>query len=194
MPVAYLRIPEERLGVLIGPGGATKRLIEQQTRTSLTVEPDVEGVRVEAPDDADPIGLLKARDIVQAIGRGFAPDRALRLLREDTYLGVVDIKQATGKRQKAALWRIRSRVIGAGGRARSRIEELSGCSVSVQGTTVALIGDEKQLGRATRAVQLLLRGSEHSTVFRMLAHDRREAAIAEAMSPSEPADGGTPDG
>jgi ribosomal RNA assembly protein len=189
MPVLFLRIPDERVGVLIGPGGSTKREIERRTGSELSIEPDEGEVEVSSPDDTDPIGLLKARDIVLAIARGFSPERAYRLLREDTYLGIVDIKEATGKKRKDAIRRIRSRVIGTGGRARERIEELSGCSVSVQGSTVALIGQEGQLERATRAVQLLLRGSEHSTVFRMLAHDRREAAVEAALAPSEPVDG-----
>jgi ribosomal RNA assembly protein len=189
MPVLFLRIPDERVGVLIGPGGSTKHEIESQTGSQLAIAEEGE-VEVSAPDDADPIGLLKARDIVVAIARGFSPARAYRLLREDTYLGVIDIKEATGKRRKEAIRRIRSRVIGTGGRARERIEELSGCSVSVQGSTVALIGQEGQLERATRAVQLLLRGSEHSTVFRMLAHDRREAAVEEALHPTEASEGG----
>ncbi len=183
MAVVYVRIPDERMGALIGPGGATRRAIEERTGTTIAIDEDEEGVRIAAPDTGDPIGLLKARDIVTAIGRGFSPDRANRLLKEDTYLAVIDIKQVTGKRTKASLWRIRSRVIGANGRARQRIEELSGCAISVQGATVALIGDEKQLERASRAVQLLLRGSEHSTIFRMLVHERREAALAAAMAP-----------
>ena len=189
MPVLFVRVPEERLGAVIGPGGATRRAIAERTGAALEIATEEETVRLAAPDTADPTGLLQARDIVLAIGRGFAPARAFRLLREGTYLAIIDIKQATGKRTKEAMRRIRARVIGAGGRARSRIEELSGCEVSVQGGTVALIGDEKQLARAGRAVQLLLRGSEHSTVFRMLAHERREAALADALGPDAPADG-----
>ena len=109
----------------------------------------------------------------------------MRLLKENTFLGVLDIKLATGHHEKAALRRIRSRVIGTRGRARTRIEELSGCSMSVYGSTVALIGEEEQLERATRAVELLLKGSEHSTVFHLLARLRRDAALAEATGPAD---------
>ncbi len=185
MPVLFLRIPDDRIGALIGPGGATKRDLESRTRTRITVEPDEGEVAIAAPAEGDPIGALKARDVALAIGRGFSPMRAMRLLREDTYLGVIDIKHTTGKQTKAALWRIRSRLIGSNGRARSRIEELSGCFVSVYGTTVALIGREAELERATQAVQLLLRGSEHSTVFHLLARRRAESARDEALRPPE---------
>ncbi len=179
MPVLFARVPEERLGVVIGPGGRTKREIATRTGTEIEVDRDDGEIRVTGAD-SDPLGALKARDIVLAIGRGFSPERALRLLKENTYLGVLDIKFTTGHREKAALRRIRARAIGTHGRARSRIEELSGCSMSVYGSTVALIGEEEQLERATHAVELLLRGSEHSTVFHYLARARRDAALEDA--------------
>ncbi|HXW66378.1 MAG TPA: KH domain-containing protein [Thermoplasmata archaeon] len=178
MPVLYARIPEDRVAVLIGAGGRTKREIAAQTGTTVDVDAEEGEVRISGPDD-DPTGALKARDIAIAIGRGFSPPRALRLLRDNAYLGILDIKVTTGRHEKSALRRIRARVIGTRGRARARLEELSGCSVSVYGSTVALIGDEDQLERATRAVELLLKGSEHSTVFHLLARLRREAAIDE---------------
>ncbi len=183
MPVLYVRIPDDRIGAVIGPGGATKRRLERATGSTISIEDEDEGVAIRAPDGADPIGVLRARDIVLAIGRGFAPERAERLLHEGTYLAVLDMKEMTGKRSKEALRRIRSRVIGREGRARDRLETLSGCSVSVYGRTVALIGDERQMDRARRAVTLLLRGSEHATVFRMLAHGRRTDALEEALRP-----------
>jgi ribosomal RNA assembly protein len=182
MPVLYARIPEDRVGVLIGTGGATRRAIARATGTELEIDADEGEVRVSAPD-SEPMAALRARDIVLAIGRGFSPERAQRLLKDDTYFQVLDIKFTTGHRDKAGLRRIRARVIGRAGRARARIEELSGCSVSVYGSTVALIGKEDQLDRGIRAVELLLRGSEHSTVFHLLASLRRSAAVDEAIAP-----------
>jgi ribosomal RNA assembly protein len=181
MPVMYARVPEERVGVLIGTGGRTRRDIASRTGAEVRIDAKEGEIELAGPD-TDPMAVLKARDIVVAIGRGFSPERAMRLLKENTFLGILDIKFTTGKHQKAALRRIRSRVIGSRGRARSRIEELSGCSMSVYGSTVALIGDEQQLERATRAVELLLRGSEHSTVFHFLARRRRDDAVEAALS------------
>lgn len=185
MSVLFARIPDDRVGALIGPGGATRREIEEKTKAHLEIDPDEGVVGVTGDEGDDPVGALKARDIVLAIGRGFSPRRALRLLQEDTYLAVIDIKEVTGKQTKSALWRIRSRLIGTAGRARSRIEELSGCSVSVYGSTVALIGKEAELDRASHAIELLLRGSEHSTVFHLLVRLRDEARRAEALDTTE---------
>jgi ribosomal RNA assembly protein len=184
VPTLYARIPEDRVGVLIGVGGATRRTVARATGTEITIDADEGEVSVTSPD-ANPGGALQARDIVLAIGRGFSPNRALRLLKDDTYLQVLDIKFTTGHRDKAGLRRIRARVIGRAGRARARIEELSGCSVSVYGSTVALIGKDDQLDRGVRAVEMLLRGSEHSTVFHLLATLRRNAAVDEATAPVE---------
>jgi ribosomal RNA assembly protein len=184
VPVLYARIPEDRIGVLIGPAGKTKRDIADRTRTSIEIDADEGEVQISG-SETDPEGILKARDIALAIGRGFSPERAMRLLKENTYLGILDIKVATGRREKSVLRRVRSRVIGTRGRARERLEALSGCSVSVYGSTVALIGDETQLERGTRAIELLLHGSEHSTVFHFLARLRRDAAVEEAIAPME---------
>jgi ribosomal RNA assembly protein len=188
MAVLFVRVPEDRVGALIGPGGATKHEIEHRTGARVEIDPEEGEVRLSVPDDADPGPALKARDIALAIGRGFSPPRAFRLLKDDTYLGLLDIKAVSGKRAKAALWRIRSRIIGENGRARERLEELSGCSVSVYGSTVALIGQERQLERATHAVELLLRGSEHATVFHMLARQRTEDARDSALAPADAED------
>jgi ribosomal RNA assembly protein len=188
MSLLFARIPEDRVGVLIGPGGSTRREIENRTKARLEIDADDGSVGVSGMDAADPIGALKARDIVVAIGRGFSPERAMRLLNDDTYLAVIDIKHTTGKHTKSALWRIRSRLIGTSGRARGRLEQLSGCFVSVYGNTVALIGKEKELDRATQAVELLLRGSEHSTVFHLLARLRTEANRSEALETPEPSE------
>ncbi|HEV2167040.1 MAG TPA: KH domain-containing protein [Thermoplasmata archaeon] len=185
MPVLYVRIPEDRVGVAIGPGGSVKRALAASTHTEIETGPEEGEFRIAGPDDGDPLAVLKARDYLLAIGRGFSPERARRLLRDDTYLAVIDIKVVSGKRGKSQLWRIRSRLIGSEGKARERLEELSGCSVSVYGSTVAVIGRERELDRATQAIELLLHGSEHSTVFHMLARQRLDDAREAASTPAE---------
>ena len=182
MTEVFVRIPEERIAVLIGTGGAVKKAIEEKSGAHLDIDRDDNSVLVTAPPDVDPWGALKARDVVLAVGRGFSPERAFRLFRGEMYLEILDMKEISGKRTKEAMRRLRARLIGERGRARERVEELSGCLVSVYGSAVALIGSAEQLDRGVRGVKLLIRGSEHGTVFSYLERARQRALTA----PEEP--------
>ncbi|MGP8075169.1 MAG: KH domain-containing protein, partial [Thermoplasmata archaeon] len=65
MPTLYARIPDDRVGALIGPGGRTKRSIALATATDIAVDAEEGEVRLVSPD-TDPMGAIKARDIVLA--------------------------------------------------------------------------------------------------------------------------------
>ena len=88
----YARIPAERLGVLIGPDGATKKRLQQSTGTQIAVDSTTGEVTLDESRASDPVLALKARDVVQAIARGFSEERAFRLLDEDAYIEIFDIK------------------------------------------------------------------------------------------------------
>ncbi len=168
----YARIPQERVGVLIGPDGGTKRRIQERTGTHLEVDSATGEVTIDEAGASDPVLALKARDIVAAVGRGFSEDRAFRLLDDDVYLEVFDIKDFA--RTKARLEQIRARVIGTRGKTRKLIEELTTVDVSVYGHTVALLGPSFEMAIAREAVVMLLRGSEHATVYRFLERKRAD--------------------
>lgn len=168
----YARIPQDRVGVLIGPEGGTKRRLQERTGTRLEIDSATGEVTLDESEATDPVMALKARDVVQAIGRGFSELRAFRLLEEDVYLEVLDIKDFA--RTKARLEQIRARVIGSHGKTRRIIEELTSVDVSVSGHTVALIGPTFEMAIAREAVAMLLRGSEHATVYRFLERKRAD--------------------
>src|SRR5207244_12956422 len=71
----YARIPAERLGVLIGPDGVTKQRLQQSTGTRIVVDSVSGEVTIDETGASDPGLALKARDIVQAMGRGITDDR-----------------------------------------------------------------------------------------------------------------------
>lgn len=170
----YVKIPMDRVGVLIGEKGAVKKDIEKATGTALTIESESGAVTIELnKDSTDPSAILTARDVVLAIGRGFSPERAYRLLNSDQMLDIIDIKQFVGE-SKNAQFRIKGRVIGEEGKTRRMIEEMTGAYISVHGHTVAVIGSYDQVRVAREAVEMLLRGAQHSTVYRYLERERRE--------------------
>ncbi len=174
----YARIPTERVGVLIGPGGETKARLQEQTGVVLQIDSETGEVTIDESGAEDPAQALKVRDVVTAVGRGFSEDRAFRLLKEDVYLEVLDIKDFAHSRNR--IGQIKSRLIGTRGKTRRIVEELSEVEMSVYGHTVALIGEVFHLAIGKEAVEMLLRGSEHHTVYSFLER-KREAIKAYEM-------------
>jgi len=172
---SFLRIPSERIGVLIGPNGATKKYIEQRLSVVLEIESETGGVKIILTENVeDPLFIFKAKDVVNAIGRGFSPELAFRLIRdEEAFLDVIDLRTVFG-RSESDLKRVKGRIIGMEGKTRVIIEELTETNVCVYGHTVSLIGDVEQVQAAREAIQMLIRGSLHSTVYRFLHRKRRE--------------------
>lgn len=174
-PTAFVRIPRERIGVLVGPDGKVKRTIEEQLHVELRVESDDGGVEITLSENTqDPSLLFKAKDVVTAIGRGFPPESAFRILRnEDIVFDFVDLRAIFG-RSESDIKRVKGRIIGMNGKTRKTIEELSEADVVVYGHTVGLIGTFEQVDVARNAVQMLIQGSQHHTVYNFLQKKRRE--------------------
>jgi len=114
-----------------------------------------------------------------AIGRGFSPEKAFRLFSEDTILGVIDLREVFGK-SESDISRVKGRLIGRGGKTRRLMEELSGASICVYGHTVALIGAQSQFDVAKEAIERLIRGDQHKSVYDFLQRKRSELRLKEA--------------
>jgi len=171
---AYVRVPLERLGALIGEKGEVKRRIEEATGTLLTVDSSNGTVVIEpAAPSASYEGLLKAQDVVKAIAIGFSPERAFRLLEEDQVLVVIDLKEVLGGSSPQHLTRVKGRVIGEQGKTRKIIEESTGAYVCVGETAIGIIGDYEQAEIAKRAISMLIEGRPHSVVYSFLEREAR---------------------
>lgn len=168
----YARLPKERIGVAVGPEGQTKREIEQRTDTKLTIDSETGEVRIEQTAE-NPLGVLKAREILHAIARGFSSERAFRLFEDDQLLETIDIRDFAGD-SDSALVRLKGRVIGERGKTRQILEQTTGAYISIYGKTIATIGTAEQLAVVREALELLLGGAKHSTVYRFLERKRRE--------------------
>ena len=170
----YIRIPGERVGALIGPGGKTKKRIEATFLVDLTIDSETGNVDIRVkPDQPDVSVLFIVRNVVRAIGRGFSPKNALQLMNEDFDLIIMDLEEYVG-RSKNAQNRVKGRIIGKEGKSRTMIEELTECLVSVYGGTVAIIGPYDMLPVSKEAVEMLINGSFHKTVWNHLYAYRRK--------------------
>jgi len=152
-----------------------KETIEKRLSVKLQIDSETGNVTLTLnPEAQDPSSLFRAKEVVIAIGRGFSPERAFRLLDdEESMLEVIDLRGAAGKSQ-SDIKRLKGRIIGRMGRTRRLIEELTDTNISVYGHTVSIIGNIDQVGVAREAVQMLIRGSQHNTVYRFLYNKRRE--------------------
>ena len=170
----YLRVSPERLGALIGEGGKTLRDLENRTQTIVSVDSVNSNVVIEAATPQTPIDmLLKASDFIKAIDAGFSPERALRLLDEDAVLIIMNLKEIVGDSQ-SHLYRVKARIIGEEGRVRTNIEQLTGAYISIYDDLVAIIGDYEGAYLAREAIEMLVQGREHSTVYKFLNKKARE--------------------
>lgn len=167
----HVTIPVDRIGALIGEGGETMREIESRAEVRLDIDSETGSVEIEMV--GDPVVGLKGPELVKAIGRGFAPDDAFRLVDEDMQLfELIDIEAAA--RNKNDLRRQKGRLIGEGGRTRELLEELSGADVVIYGTTLGIIGGPEQVDAVRTAVEMLLDGAPHGAVYSFLERKRNE--------------------
>ncbi|MCE4615274.1 MAG: KH domain-containing protein [Desulfurococcales archaeon] len=176
----HVKIPLDRIPIVIGKEGETKNEIMSKTGTLITVDTENSMVVIESETPSvPPINVMKASEIVKAIGLGFTPEEASALLDDDNVLLVIDLKNLIGDNQNT-LKRIKGRIIGEKGRARRTIEEMTGTTIVVGKYHVAIIGSYERAMAAKRAVEMLAEGRQHGTVYRhintmMRGIKRREA-------------------
>lgn len=135
----------------------------------------------------DPLAVWKTKSIVKAIGRGFNPESALKLKEDDVYLEIINLTEYVGKSKKA-LARQKGRIIGKEGRTRQIIIEMASVSLSVYGKTVGIIGDLENVMVAKEAVEMILSGSRHKSVYGFLEsrqQDRKLKEFKEIIGASE---------
>ena len=162
----YEKVPLERIGVLIGENGRVKREIEEKTKTKLTIDTSSGSVIIEpAFQNTTALDLLKAQNIVRAIAHGFSPERAFRLLEDDQVLEVIDVKQYIGDKPNH-IKRVLGRIIGENGKTRRILEEMTGAYISVYETYVAIIASYEVSSVVRRAIEMLIEGRAHSTVYK----------------------------
>ena len=175
-------IPKDRVGVLVGLGGTVKSTIEDRLFVDLKIDSPTGAVEIGVkPNAPDPSGALQAKDIVLAIGRGFSPERAFRLFNEDTTLDIIDLHDFFGKNE-AEIRRVDGRIIGREGKTRRILEELTGAAISVSGHTVSIIGGYEAVSMAKDALEKLIKGRQHGTVYKFLRRRRQEIKKEKALA------------
>lgn len=164
-----LKIPKDRIAVIIGKDGEIKTELEELTKTHIDIDSKEGDVTITGQDS---LSLFTLKEVIRAIGRGFNPEIARLLLKQDYVLEILPLLDYIAN--KNHLERIRGRVIGAGGKSRTTIENLTETFICVHGKTISIIGESEGVTNAKKAVESLIAGSPHANVYRWLEKSRRK--------------------
>ncbi len=150
---------------MVGKEGRTKAMLQKKCGVRLDI--DHEGsVSIVSPEE-DGLKEWKAKDVVKAIGRGFNPKYAIRLLKEGYMVSVLNLYEMLDHKQ-SDVKRIKARIIGEGGKARKTLETLTSTKISVYGKTVSIIGKEPDVKAAENGINMLIGGARHASVYSFL--------------------------
>ena len=166
----------ERIAVIIGHNGETKKDLENTSGVHLEIDSRLGEITIDDRNVEDPLQVLKLESIVLAIGRGFCPEHAMKLLDDDTDLFIFDIHDYVSKKE-SHVRRLKSRIIGTEGKTKRVLEELTDSYISVYGHTVSIITDFASMDIAKRAVDKLLSGSKHAAVYRFVENNMRRLRL-----------------
>ncbi|WP_129114237.1 KH domain-containing protein [Halegenticoccus tardaugens] len=177
----HVKVPQDRIGALIGDGGETMREIERRAEVRLDIDSENGAVAIDSV--GDPVTGMIAPDIVRAIGRGFAPGSALSLLDDEMRMfDLIDLADQT--RNKNDLHRQKGRLIGENGRTRELMEELTGAEVVIYGATLGIIGQPEEVEAVRRAAGMILDGAPHGAVYSFLERKHNDLTGGFDIRPS----------
>ncbi|HFC49117.1 MAG TPA: RNA-processing protein [Thermofilum sp.] len=165
-------IDRRRLGTLLGNSAKLKREIEETLNVKLIIDSENGVVHVETEEELMPLKVMKLKNIFKAISLGFTLESVRKLLDDSNVLEIVDLKEVA--RNTRDLQRIKGRIIGEEGKARKMIEDMTGVDLVISEHEVGIIGDYEGVTAAREAVEMLVKGRTHSTVYRFLRVKARE--------------------
>jgi ribosomal RNA assembly protein len=174
----YLKIPMERVAVLIGHNGETKYSLEERSGLKIDIDSKLGEVVIDDHEIEDPLMVIKIVNIVKAIGRGFSPQNALKLFDDDSDFFIFDLHDYVGKKP-AHIRRLKSRIIGREGKTKRVLEELTESKISIYGHTISIISDIVRMNILKKSIDMLLTGSKHATVYRFVETQIKELRRAE---------------
>jgi len=161
--IEIVTIPEERIRIL------RREEIEYKLKKFVDVKIKIrDDVEIECDD---PIRLLRVKEVIKAFGRGFDFETSLNLLDEDYFLDILDVKPFTGKSKNRQIV-LKGRVIGSKGKTKNIIEKYSDAKIVIYGKSVSIVGKAKSVRLAREAIEMLLNGADHSSVYRFLEKER----------------------
>lgn len=149
-----------------------KKLISKLKEMGVNIEKD--GNTISLHSDGAFNGLL-AKNVLIAFNRGFDAKTSANLLDGNFDIAVINISDyASSKKRQIEL---KGRVIGNRGIIKTRIMKDTSCWIKVYGKTVSIIGPVETIGIAVYAIEMILNGAKHDSVFSMINKMKLEMYI-----------------
>ncbi len=169
----FLKAPKDRIAVIIGKNGETRKEIEKLTETKIEIDSKTGEIDIQGEDA---LNFYISLNIIKAIARGFSPEHAFLLKNDNYFFEIIDLKEELGKNEKL-IQQKKGRVIGKKGKTRQEIEEKTNSFISVYGKTISIIGEAEAIEKAKTAVKMLLKGASHSSAESFLYQKEKEIEI-----------------
>lgn len=158
-----IKIPEARIGLVIGEGGKVKKELQKSFGAKLTINKDG---TIEISSE-EGLNVYKLKKAVEGISRGLSLDIVLSLCDDSYTLEVINLTDVIGK-NKNAINRYKSRLIGTGGKIKKIIEKKTDTDIALHGHKIAILGKYEDVENAKSAIELILQGNDFKTVFTVL--------------------------
>lgn len=159
-------VEKDRVGIIIGKKGTTKRLVEKECGVRLRLSRAGEVTVL-----GDALKTFLALKVLQAISLGFSVKDALQLKTPDYVFEVINVKDFA--RSKSRISEIRGRLIGKEGKVKKTIQYLGNVDLCISEKQIGIIGMVEDVGVVRGAIQSLLRGAKHGRIFKWLEHKER---------------------
>lgn len=153
----------------------TTGFLEKVKEKGLNIKLDNENLTIEFHSN-NPFIELKGKDVLNAfcLSEGSIDvRRVLSLFSEDTYLRIIDLGEIYNDNEKT-IKRILGRVIGANGKTKLIIEEITESSVTIYKDKIFIIGFIEEIHLAYEAIDILMSGATHKKVYTFLEKGRRK--------------------
>ncbi|BAB65506.1 KH domain-containing protein [Sulfurisphaera tokodaii] len=166
----YITVPDDKINLVKSILGR----LEEISNTKIEFDEKTKSIRV-IPKDNNAYEAMKVVSVIKAIGVGFDVDEAMKLMRDDYVLDIIDLKDSTNGPED--MKRIKGRIIGEKGKTKKIIQEYTGVNIIITDHYVGILGTIEQADIAKRAIEMLIKGKEHSTVYKYLDKAERELSL-----------------
>ncbi|MEM5827927.1 MAG: hypothetical protein QW197_00240 [Candidatus Aenigmatarchaeota archaeon] len=124
--------------------------------------------------------LLKAKEVLEAFCFGFDEEECKKIYKKNYKFETIKIKDfLINKDNRDRLRELKGRVIGERGIFKRNLEELTKSKIIISRNVVGFITSEENLSLLRTAIEMILAGKKHSTVYKFIQKEleRRKIGI-----------------